>query len=37
MAILPMSCDISFDHLVKMVSTRSLHCKVTLFLFIINK
>lgn len=29
--------DVSFDHLIKVMSTRLLSCEVTLLLFIINK
>ena len=30
------SCDADFDHEVKVVSARSLYCKVTIFLFILK-
>lgn len=37
MSICPISVDVNFDHLVREVSARFLHCKVTIFPFVINK
>lgn len=31
------TADINLDHLVKVVSARLLHCKITTFAFVINK
>lgn len=35
--IYPIAVDVHFGHLIKVVSASFLHCKVTDFLFVINK
>ena len=35
--IYPITGDVNFDHLVKVVSARFLHCKVTILPFLISK
>lgn len=35
--VCPVVGDIDFDHLDKVISTRFLHCKVTIFPYLINK